>query len=149
MKRTTKAIAILLAVIMLCCTGMTAFAAVKDNVTYSITWVYENETIVDRYHEGDTIQVREATLSDGSIGGWSTDSSAEKAPMQSPVPETMPAQDLTFYAKKSFVSGITDVIIGSLQDKFLSKEFWQAQSPLFWVFPYIWYQIVFFFSNLC
>ena len=89
-----------------------------------------------------------ATLSDGSIGGWSTNPNAEKAPALSPVPKTMPAQDLIVYAKKSFASGMADDILNSLREKSLSKEFWKAQYPLFWVFPYIWYHIFYFFSDL-
>ena len=147
MKIKIKAVAVLLAVILLCFTGVTVYAAADDE-TYSITWVYEKESMVDLYHEGEAIQVREATLSDGSIGGWSTNPNAEKAPALSPVPKTMPAQDLIFYAKKSFASGMADDILNSLREKSLSKEFWKAQYPLIWVFPYIWYHIFYFFSDL-
>lgn len=155
MKTMKKTLAILLTVLIVCSVGIIAFAAESNTVTYSVTWVYEDHTDVDQYAEGESITVPEAILSDGSTGAWATDKDAEKAPILSPVPKTMPAQSLTFYAKKSFASDAVDHVIDHVIDQVdqiveqqLSKEYWKNRLPLLWVFPYVWYHLVYFFTNL-
>lgn len=150
MKLLKRTVAIVLALLTIASISTSAVAAKSDNGAYSITWVYEDRTVVDWYDEGETIIVREAILADGSTGGWSTSNDAEKAPLPSPVPETMPAENLMFYAKKSAVSGVIDHVIGQVEDivRILTKEYWKERLPVLWVFPYVWYNLVAFFARL-
>ena len=142
-----RLLALVLALLTICSLAVTAFA--DGDGQYSITWVYEDHTIVDWYNEGETVFSRDATLSDGSRGEWSTNKDAESAPAVSPVPKTMPAEDLTFYAKKPFNwSNIVLPGVNNIVTNLLSKEYWQEKSPLFWVFPYVYYNLIAFFGSI-